>query len=380
MANNLANIADKIMARGLMALRSTNALSRQVNRSYDVEAAEIGSTIDIPIPSAVPSRDVTPSHVPPAVQDSAPTKAQIVFDFWKEAPFHLTEKEMREVDVNGSYVPMQTSEAIKRLINDWNAYLANKARLAFFNVAGTAGTTPFATTLAAYTEARRLLNVELAPTSDRRVILDPNAESNALGLPQFTQADQRGDQGGIIEGMIGRKLGADWFMDQQLSTHTAGVPGGTPLVNGALSIGATAVVLDGGGISGTYLAGDIVSFAGHTQTYVVTANATLNGSGAGTINIFPPLRAAVADNAAITLRATHMNNFVFHRDAIAAAVRVLPPTPSEFGVISRTAIDPVTGMPLRLTVALRHRLIEWSFDLLGGATVPRPEWGVRVLG
>ncbi len=70
MANNLANIADKIMARGLMALRGTNALSRYVNRSYDVEGAEIGSTIDIPIASAVPARDVVPAQTPPATQDS----------------------------------------------------------------------------------------------------------------------------------------------------------------------------------------------------------------------------------------------------------------------------------------------------------------------
>lgn len=380
MANNLVNIADKIMARGLLAMRSTNAISRYVNRSYDVEAAEIGSTIDIPIASAVPARDVTPAQTPPATQDSAPTKAQIVFDFHKEAPFHLTEKEMREVDVNGSFVPLQTSEAIKSIVNAWNAYIINKAKLGFFNVSGTAGTTPFASALTAYNDARRQLNIELAPTSDRAVILDPFAESNALGLPQFTQADQRGDQGGIVDGVIGRKLGADWAMDQQLATHTAGVPGGTPLVNGALSIGATTVVLDGAGASGTYNAGDIVSFAGSTQTYVVTANVTLSGTGTGSIVIFPPLRANVADNAAITLRATHMNNFVMHRDAISAAVRVLPPAPSELGVISRTAIDPVTGMPLRLTLKLRHYQLEWTFDLLGGATVSRPEWGVRLLG
>lgn len=380
MANNLANIADKIMARGLVALRSTNAFSRYVNRSYDVEAAEIGSTIDIPIASAVPARDVVPAQTPPATQDSAPTKAQIMFDFHKEAPFHLTEKEMREVDVNGNFVPLQTSEAIKSIVNAWNAYLFNKARLAFFNVSGTAGTTPFATTLAAYNDARRLLNIELAPTSDRAVILDPFAESNALGLPQFTQADQRGDQGGIVDGVIGRKLGSDWAMDQQLTTHTAGVPGGTPLVNGALAAGATNVVLDAGGAAGTYLAGDIVSFAGHSQTYVVTASVVLSGTGTGTIVIFPPLRAAVADNAAITLRATHMNNFVMHRDAISAAVRVLPPAPLELGAISRTAIDPVTGLPLRLTLKLRHYQMEWTFDLLGGATVSRPEFGVRLLG
>jgi hypothetical protein len=375
MPNNLDVLADKIMAAGLVAMRGTHALSRQVNRSYDVEAAEIGSTIDIPIPSAVPAEDVVPSHTPSAPASVTPTKAQIIFDFWKRAPFHLTDKEARAVE-EGRFVPMQTSEAVKSIITAWNTYLANKMRLAFFNANGTAGTTPFASDLAVYNDARRLLNVELAPTRDRRVILDPNAESNALARPQFNQADQRGDQGGIVEGEIGRKLGADWFMDQGLVSHTAGVQGGSPTATG--SLGASTVAITGGGASGTYLAGDIVSFAGHNQTYVVTANLTLS-AGAGTLAIFPPLRAAVSA-AAVTQRATHMNNFVFHRDAVAAAIRTLPPPSSQFGVISRTAIDPVTGIPLRLIIKLQHYQVEYAFDLLGGATVPRPEWGVRLLG
>lgn len=378
MANNLAAAAPKIMAAGILALRQNAVTSRLVNRSYDVQAAEIGSIIDIPISSSIASRPVAPSQVPPASVDSTPTKASIEFDFWEEAPFYLTDKDYG--DVGRGIIPMQVSEAIKSVVNALDAYVLDKMVKASFNVAGVAGTTPFATDTSEYQDARKLLNIELASLQDRRVLLDPSAEALASGLALFRDADKRGDQGGVIEGMIGRKLGADWHMNQNVPEHTAGVPGGTPLVNGALAIGATSVALDTAGAAGTYREGDVVSFAGHDQTYVVTADVTLSGTGTGTIVISPPLRAAVADNAAITLRASHTANMVFHRDYFALATRTLKPAEEGLGVITQVAVDQVTGLAVRLEITRQHKQTQWAFDILAGGVVPRPELGVRLLG
>jgi len=41
-------------------------------------------------------------------------------------------------------------------------------------------------------------------------------------------------------------------------------------------------------------AGDIIKFGNHNKVYMVTSNATSNGSGAVTINFFPALRTAVS--------------------------------------------------------------------------------------
>jgi hypothetical protein len=379
MANNLAAAAPKIMAAGLIALRQNAVTSRLVNRNYDVQAAEIGSIIDIPISSAIASRPVTPSHQPPAGVDSAPTKASIEFDFWEEAPFHLTDKDFG--DVGRGTIPMAVSEAIKSVVNSLDAYVLDKMVKASFNVSGTAGTTPFATTTAVYQDARKLLNIELASLGDRRVLLDPSAEANALGLSLFQDADKRGDQGGVIEGMIGRKLGADWHMNQNVPEHTAGVPGGTPLVVGAHAIGDATIAIDGmTATTGTYKEGDVVSFAGHTQTYVITADVTASGTGTATLPINPPLRAAVADNAAITLTANHTANMIFHRDYFALATRTLKPAEEGLGVITQVAVDQVTGLALRLEITRQYKQTQWAFDILAGGVVPRPELGVRLLG
>lgn len=80
----------------------------------------------------------------------------------------------------------------------------------------------------------------------------------------------------------------------------AGVGTGTPLVKGAGQTGR-AVTIDGWtpSITGILKAGDLIKFSGHTKVYMVTADASSNGSGDTTVAIEPALMAAIADNEAV---------------------------------------------------------------------------------
>ena len=88
-----------------------------------------------------------------------------------------------------------------------------------------------------------------------------------------------------------------------LPTHAnRGPGGGTPAVVGAVGALSSTVTSDGWTASTTVLRrGDLVQFSGHAKVYVLTANATSDGSGAATLSIIPPLMAALADNAVISL-------------------------------------------------------------------------------
>ena len=72
---------------------------------------------------------------------------------------------------------------------------------------------------------------------------------------------------------------------------------GTVLVNGSHSAGDTTIDVDG--MTGTIKAGDFVKFAGDTKVYMVVSDATAV-AGAATLTIEPPLRSAIADDAAVT--------------------------------------------------------------------------------
>ena len=72
---------------------------------------------------------------------------------------------------------------------------------------------------------------------------------------------------------------------------------GTVLVNGSHSAGDTTIDVDG--MTSSLLAGDFIKFAGDTKVYMVVSDATAV-AGAATLTIEPPLRSAIADDAAVT--------------------------------------------------------------------------------
>lgn len=228
--NDLSKVVDKLLAQGLLALRGTCVMPRLVNSDYSNLAAQQGASIDVPIPSAIKAQAVTPGATSQDTGDISPVSATIKLDRWMEAPFYLTDKDLMEA--NRGVIPMQASEAVKAIANDVNATLLGLGRK-FYGMVGTPGTTPFSTVVDA-TNARKVLNRQLAPVNARRIVLDPDAEAAALGLSGFADVSKSGDARPIIDGTIGRKYGFDWAMDQQMPTFEASVmTEGALTVNGA---------------------------------------------------------------------------------------------------------------------------------------------------
>jgi hypothetical protein len=371
-ANTLSPIIPKLLAQGLLALRQMAIMPRVVNRGYEGTAGEKGSMVEVPIPSAIAAAAVTPANVPPTTADIAPTVVQIALDQWYEAPFYLTDKDFLEVE--RGVLPMQASEAVKALANNADNYILSKYK-EIYGYAGTAGTTPFAADVSAYTAARTVLNKQLAPLDPRFVVLGPDAEGNALGLRAFQDASFTGNLDGIINGQINNKLGARWLMDQNIPTHTAGTASGYQ-TNGSQSLGATTILVDTG--ANAFLAGDIITFSTHAQTYTIVSAA--GGPPNTSIVISPPLQLALADNVVITSKATHVVNLVLHRDCIAFASRPFAGSdPMGIGNFL-SAADPVSGLTLRLEVTREFKRTRFSYDILYGAKTVRPELGCRLAG
>lgn len=382
-ANTLTEVIPKLLAQGLLAIRQMAILPRYVNRGFETIAGEKGSSIDVPIPSAITAQQVSPSYVPPDDPGVVPTKTSVLLDQWWEAPFFLTDKDMLEA-MNGT-IPMQASEAIKSLANKVDALLIAKAVALFHHYVGTAGTSPFATDLSEFLLGDAILNDALAPPEDRFMAISSRAKANAMGLRAFQDTSWRGDTRGILKNEIGEKLGAFWFMDQNLTRNVAGTittglaaKAATVVAAGVKSFLATTAASTG---AAALLAGDRIAIAGHTQTYVLTANATQASAASDvTLAVEPGLEIALAGGEAITVKASHRNNLLFHRDALALASRPFAGAdPMGLGVF-QSAIDPVSGLALRLEVTRQHKRTRWSYDILCGVASPRPQWGVIVAG
>lgn len=89
-----------------------------------------------------------------------------------------------------------------------------------------------------------------------------------------------------------------FLLGDPLATLPRGIATGTPLVNGASQTGKT-LVTDGWGasVTGILKAGDYIQLS--NRLYMVTQDASSDGSGNATLDIFPRLRESPADNSAI---------------------------------------------------------------------------------
>jgi hypothetical protein len=248
------------------------------------------------------------------------------------------------------------------------------------------------------------------------MFLNPAAESsivdNLKGL--FQAANEIREQ--YLSGMMGRSIGFDWYMDQNIYVHTVGTLGGTPTVTTSPSSGATSIVT-GSWTSTTLNAGDVVSFysasvpvnsvnpqsyqtTGQIAQFVVTA--TVSDS-TGTITIpvapamissgqlqnitnMPPASAAVyvfdtaAANFATISGKSSPQNLAVHKDFGTLAMVDMPlpgGTDKAYRAASRKS-----GKSIRVIrdyVATSDQWIQ-RLDVLYGVAVLRQELGCRVGG
>lgn len=387
MANTLTSILPKILARALPVLRQNAITPRLITSAASRSRSASGKTIDIPVSAAQTAAAITNSNTPPSNTDKTPTTVQITLDQHYGTNFHLSDQEVTQINADGLYLPGQIEESVKALANKIDTTVLGLYDDVYEYV-GTAGTTPFASEAQFHTDytkgARVKLNTNLAPMSDRSVVLDPAGEGAALALAMFTSAERVGDRQGILNGEIGTKLGSRWVMNQNIPSHTTGTlsngSGMLAKVNDAsYTVGETTVNIDDTSLTGTVVVGDVFTVAGDTQTYTVTANATASGNAITGMAFTPASKVAWADDAVITFKASHTANLMFHRSAFAIGFAELEGT--DFGLANVASIvDPYTGATLRLEVRRDYKQTTWELDCLWGVKTVRPELACRIAG
>lgn len=373
LANTYSDVVPKILGRAIAYLRANSLMPRLANRDYDGAAAQRGDTINVPVPPTITTVDITPGYATTSTTDITLSTTPVTLSYHKEAPFYLTDKQRHEIMENGE--EMAVMSALASLCDAIDLTILTAMDVGASNAHGTAGTTPFAT-LALATAPLVTLDVNKAAKGQRRVIMDPLANGNLLGLAGFTSRDYVGDVTAMTQGGYNGNvnIGASWWMSQQCPSHTAGT-GASYLVNNGsgIAVGGTTIACDTG--SGTILAGDVVSFAADTTNKYVVATALSGGS--FTI-ASPGVKVAIPDNNAITVSATHRANFAFDRNAIVFASR--PFLPSAANVMMDQVTDPVTGLTVRLEITREKKQDRWSLDALWGTKVVRPEGVVKIMG
>jgi hypothetical protein len=399
MANTLLTIS-MITREALRILENELTFTKQVNREYDdafaIAGAKIGDTINIRKPSRYTVRTGTTM----SVQNHTDQSVALVLDQQKGTDISFTSKELTlSLDDFSKRVLEPQVAAVANAIDrdglDQYKYVANAV--------GTPATVPNA--LFTYLSAGAFLDDMAAPRSMRKMVIGPWMQATIVDALKglFQSANQISEQ--YEEGMMGRGAGFDWYMDQNIVTHTVATHSGTPLTNGASSEGDTTVTTDGwtsGGLSMTV--GDIFTIAdvysvnpqhrqstGQLQKFVVTAAIT-DTTGDAVIAVYPTISASgayqtvnalPADGKAITVigatTAASPQGLAFHRDAfvMGCADLQLPGGVDRAARISSKRL----GMSVRMVRAYDINNDAWPcrLDVLYGWKTVYPELACRIL-
>jgi P22 coat protein - gene protein 5 len=344
MANALGNYNEIWFAQeALIQLESALGMAGRVYREYDPTPAARGDTIRIRKPGTFTAQDA-----PSVAQDIATDTTSIVLDQWKEVKFELTDKEL--------------SLTSDRIISDHirpAAYaLANKIDQTlvqlFMSVPWyTQMSSTFA--LGDIAKVRQVMFDNGVPLEPGRVhlMVDGLHEQYMLSLLGGQNIQGAGVDAARQSGNIGTLFGLEIFANQNTPSFTAGnMADAAGTVVGAHAKGVEAVAVTALSFSQAagVKAGDTLVFAGNRQRYVATANATTDGSGATTINIYPKLAAALAGGEVVTLHtmaAAKTVNLGFHRNFAALAMAPLSTIGNELGARIATVSDPKTNLTLR---------------------------------
>jgi len=381
-SNTLTAILPKILARGLLHLRSRVLMTRLVNLDYSMEAKKKGETIDVPVAASITSGAVAPAAYPAAPTNLTTATVQISLDNWQKASFGLTDKELGQINAQDDFITLEMTAAFEALAVDINDSIFAEY-VGVYGYTGTADTTPFGAgvEVTSATLARKILNQQKCPRDNRRGVLDFDAEANALALAQFSDAEKVGGSDVKISGEIGRKFGVDWNADDGVPTHTAGTASGATTSSAGYAVGVTTMTLGSNG-TGALVEGDVFTIAGDDQTYVISTGDD-DVSNGGTIVFAPALKVEITTaETAITVKADHVSNLVFHRDAFALAMRAPDDALKEVFTPdnSYTMQDPVSGLVMRLEVIRMYKQTMWELDVLWGAKLIRAEYATRIAG
>lgn len=378
MSNTLTSLIPDLYEGLDVVSRELSGFIPAVTLDASADRAALNESVRVPIAPAAAAEDVTPGQLPPDDGDQNVGNTPIVITKSRTVPFRWTGEEQKGVNNGPGYKNIranQIAQAIRTLVNEIEASCAGLF-VGASRVSGTAGTTPFASSLSDAANVLKILKDNGAPDGDLHLVIDTTAGAALRSLTQLTKANEAGTVEMRAQGRLLDLFGFSVRESAGIQKHTAGT-GASYVVNNAAGypVGSTAIATDIG--TGTILAGDVLTFAGDTNKYVV--GSALSG-GAFALNA-PGLRSAQADESAITLGAAYTPNMAFSRNALVLATRA-PALPEEGDMAAdRTLItDPRTGLTFEVAMYLQYRRVRYEISIAYGVANIKSEHTALLMG
>ncbi len=403
MANTLLTI-QMITREAVRLWKNSNAFIQNVDMQYDASFAVTGAKIGSALRIRLPNDFVVTTGPGLSVQDTAEQSTTLVLATQKhvDVSFSTADRTLSLDDYSRRVLaPMVNVLAGAVAVDIMTGSEGGICNIQANQDTGYNILTPTAST---YLQAGAQLDLNSAPIADRKIVNSPLTEARVVAslsglLNPATAISRQYETGRMYDA-----LGFIWMKDQTAIVHTTGtLAQGSATVNGA---GQTGLSLTVNALSGTLVAGDIITIGGVFQVNRITKQSTGQlrqfvvtaavASGATTIPIYPAIVPAVAGvavqyqtvtvspangaavNQALTIApsVSYRKNFAFAPDAVTLATADLE-MPHNVHEAARESFD---GISMRMVTDYfigTDQLIT-RLDVLYGWLWIRPEWAVVV--
>lgn len=374
-------------------LNFIGSINRQYDDSYAISGAKIGDTLKVRLPNQYTVR----TGKTLSTQDTTENSVSVVMGTQKGVDLNFSSAELT----------LSLDDFASRILDPAMSVLAANVEADAFNMAldvyNAVNNIGSPITLNKALAARKLLVDNLAPTSNRTLILNTQDNLDLVdGLKGLFQ-DSTEIARQYREGKVGRTAGfGDIYENTLLNSQTTGTAASATgyTVNGAVTTnGSTTVVLAAG--ANTFKKGDVITFTGtnrvHPETkadtgvlqqFVVTAD---YAGGAGTLSFAPAIytstgqqnviAAGIANGVAVVkvggASAVYKPSLAFHQDAFAfVSADLVMPKGVDFS--AREVFD---GVSMRIVrqYDINNDAFPCRVDVLYGYKTLRAQLAARIL-
>ena len=379
--NNITSIVPDIYEALDVVSRELTGLIPAVTMNASAERAGLNQNIVVDVEPAGNVGDITPAMaIPdPTGQTSGSTNIQITKS--RAAEFGFNGDAQKELNTGPGYVSVRAAkiaQAIRAVVNEVETDLGG-LQSTFSRAYGTAATTPFGTAND-YTDASNVLKIlkdNGSPQSDNQLVINTAAGANFIG--KQSAVNSAGTDSMLRQGVLLDLAGMPLRESAQIQNSVSGTSANA-VVSAALTVGQTSIVLKAAG-TGTIVTGDVISFAGDPEKYVVQNNpGTVSGA---TVVISAPgiQKAQGSGDKAITITAASARNMAFNRSALVLAARA-PARPEEGDMAEDVILitDPRSGLTMEFAMYKGYRKVRYEVGLAWGVKNIKPEHTALLLG
>lgn len=367
-----------------MAQNSLNNLIGSLYESLDVISRELVgaipcATLDAQVARAAVGQlvtsfnspqstasDIVPGMLPPDDGEQTFGSTSLTITKSRRVPFRWNGEQERALNNNGSGAAAlknaQIVQAMRTLVNEMEVDVVAAARVGASRAYGTAGTAPFASGVGDSAQLRKILDDNGAPASGRCLIIDTTAGANLRTNTQLTKANEAGT-------MLTTRSGELLELHNMSIHESAGVSKVTPGTGASYTTntagyakGATAITLITG--TGTINAGDMITFAGDLNKYVVATALT-----GGVVTLAAPglMQAIPTSATAVTVVGAFTPNVVFCQSALILATRAPAlPDGGDSAVDRMTITDERSGISFEIAMYAQYRQMQYEISAAWG--------------